>query len=116
MTYLLISLPFVLVAVVAAWAARPRTTAAGRRRLIATSIAAGVLVVLTAVFDSVIVATGIVAYDDGRRSGLTVGLAPVEDFLYPLAGVLLLPAVWTLVTRRTEPATRHDRTDGGGDR
>ncbi|WP_438855821.1 lycopene cyclase domain-containing protein [Agromyces sp. M3QZ16-3] len=107
MTYLLISLPFLAVAVFAAWAARPRERAALRRRVIATSIAAAVLLVLTAVFDSIIVGTGIVAYDDAHRSGWTIGLAPIEDFLYPLAGVLLLPAVWGIGTR-----ARAGRTEG----
>ncbi|GAA1057552.1 hypothetical protein GCM10017608_17320 [Agromyces luteolus] len=99
MTYFLISLPFLAVAAIAAWVARPRPRTALRRRAIATAVAAAVLLLLTAVFDSLIVGTGIVAYDDAHRSGLAVGLAPVEDFLYPLAGVLLLPAVWSLTTR-----------------
>ncbi|GAA1062314.1 lycopene cyclase domain-containing protein [Agromyces bracchium] len=99
MTYLLISLPFLAIAAVAAWAARPRERTAFRRRAIATAVAAAVLLVLTAVFDSLIVGTGIVAYDDVHRSGWAIGLAPVEDFLYPLAGVLLLPAVWNLSAR-----------------
>lgn len=100
MTYALMSLPFLAVAVFAAWAWRPREAAAARRRWIATGLATAVLVVLTAVFDSLIIGTGIVAYDDGQRSGITIGLAPIEDFLYPLAGVLLLPAVWRLTVRR----------------
>ncbi|WP_430646667.1 lycopene cyclase domain-containing protein [Agromyces sp. GXS1127] len=116
MTYLLISLPFVVVALAAAWTGRPRTAAARRRRVVATAIAAGVLVVLTAVFDSLIVGTGIVAYDDARRSGWAIGLAPVEDFLYPLAGVLLLPAVWTLVSRRPAATPLDERADRGGAR
>jgi lycopene cyclase domain-containing protein len=114
-TYLLISLPFLAVAAGVAWLARPRDPAASGRRRIATALAAGVLVVLTALFDSLIVGTGIVAYDDAHRSGWTIGLAPVEDFLYPLAGVLLLPAVWSLASRgrrvRTNDATR--RANGG---
>jgi small toxic polypeptide LdrA/B/C/D len=78
-----------------------------------------VLVLLTAVFDSIIVATGIVAYDDDRRLGWTIALAPVEDFLYPLSGVLLLPAVWTFALRRWPPrpaareATGHAPSDPG---
>lgn len=100
MTYALMSLPFLAVATLAAWAWRPREGAAARRRWIATGVAAAVLLVLTAVFDSLIIGTGIVAYDDGQRSGVTIGLAPVEDFLYPLAGVLLLPAVWQVAVRR----------------
>ncbi|WP_400998029.1 lycopene cyclase domain-containing protein [Agromyces sp. GXQ0307] len=105
MTYLLISVPFLAVAAIAAWAARPRDRGAFRLRAIATAIAAAVLLVLTAVFDSLIVGTGIVAYDDEHRSGWTVGLAPVEDFLYPLAGVLLLPAVWSLSARANRKRT-----------
>ena len=103
MTYLLLSVPFVAVAGIAAWAWRPRDAGEARRRAIAMLLAAGVLVLLTAVFDSVIVATGIVAYDDDQRLGWTILLAPVEDFLYPLAGVLLLPAVWALALRRWPP-------------
>jgi small toxic polypeptide LdrA/B/C/D len=99
-TYALMSLPFLAVAALAAWAWRPREVAAARGRWIATGVAAAVLLVLTAVFDSLIIGTGIVAYDDGQRSGVTIGLAPVEDFLYPLAGVLLLPAVWQVAVRR----------------
>lgn len=100
MTYALMSLPFVAAAILAAWAWRPRNAAAARRRRIGMLVAAVALFVLTAVFDSLIIGTGIVAYDDGQRSGLTIGLAPIEDFLYPLAGVLLLPAVWGLAVRR----------------
>jgi lycopene cyclase domain-containing protein len=113
------SLPFLLVAVAAAWAWRPREAGAGRRRLIATAVAAVVLFVLTAVFDSLIIGTGIVAYDDGQRSGVTIGLAPIEDFLYPLAGVLLLPAVWRIAARRwpgrADAATPAATTDDARD-
>lgn len=119
MTYVLMSLPFVAVAVLAAWAWRPREAAAARRRWIASGVAAAVLFVLTAVFDSVIIGTGIVAYDDGQRTGLTIGLAPIEDFLYPFAGVLLLPAIWEVAVRRwpgramapPAPGTTRDGTD-----
>lgn len=118
MTYALMSLPFLAVAVLAAWAWRPRGAAAARRRRIATSVAAAALFVLTAVFDSLIIGTGIVAYDDGQRSGVTIGLAPIEDFLYPLAGVLLLPAVWGVAVRRwpgRRPAAAVARGDGPHD-
>ncbi|MGR2753589.1 lycopene cyclase domain-containing protein [Agromyces arachidis] len=100
MTYALMSVPFLVAASLAAWAWRPREGRAARRRWIATGAAAAALFVLTAVFDSIIIGTGIVAYDDGQRAGPTIGLAPIEDFLYPLAGVLLLPAVWSAALRR----------------
>ena len=49
------------------------------------------LFVLTAVFDNLMIAVGIMAYTDQNISGVQVGLAPLDDFAYPLAGVLLLP-------------------------
>ena len=52
---------------------------------------------LTAVFDNLIVGTGIVAYDPDRISGQRLGVAPVEDFLYAVAAVVLLPSLWTLL-------------------
>jgi small toxic polypeptide LdrA/B/C/D len=115
MTYVLMSLPFLAIAVTAAWTWRPREHAARRRRLLATLVAAVLLVVLTAVFDSLIVATGIVAYDDAHRLGVAIGLAPIEDFMYPIAGVLLLPALFGLAARRWAPRrSAADRTEADG--
>ena len=58
------------------------------------------LVVLTAVFDNVIVGLHIVAYDQAKILGLRVPVAPIEDFAYALGAVLLVPTVWTLLGRR----------------
>lgn len=55
------------------------------------------LVVLTAVFDNVMIASGIMTYTDRNISGVRIGLAPLEDFAYPVAGVLLLPTMWLLL-------------------
>jgi small toxic polypeptide LdrA/B/C/D len=49
------------------------------------------------VFDNVMIASGLIAYSDAHVSGLRIGLAPVEDFAYPLAAVVLLPALWSLM-------------------
>jgi lycopene cyclase domain-containing protein len=73
---------------------------AGRAALLAALAALVVLLVLTAVFDSVIVGTRIVAYDPERILGLRIGAAPVEDFAYPVAAALALPALWHLLGRR----------------
>jgi len=53
-----------------------------------------VLGVLTAIFDNAIIGAGLVAYDESTLSGVMVGLAPVEDFAYTLAGAILIPMVW----------------------
>jgi len=91
MTYLLLSAGFLLMAaVLAATAGRGirRTSAA------ALGLAALCLMLLTAVFDTVMIAAGLFTYADGLHLGVRIGLAPVEDFAYPLAAVILLPALW----------------------
>lgn len=55
------------------------------------------LVVLTAIFDNLMIAAGIMTYTEHNISGVQIGLAPLEDFAYPFAGVLLLPALWLLL-------------------
>ena len=67
----------------------------------ATAIVAVVLVVLTAVFDSVMILADLFRYDVGSLSGVRVWLTPVEDFAWPLAAVLLLPALWELLGPRS---------------
>lgn len=101
MTYALICLPFLALGVlVALAAARTLPAVERRRRWIATGVAAVVLLVLTGVFDSVMIAAGLFGYAEDTRLGPTIGLAPIEDFAYPIVAVLLVPAVWTLVRRR----------------
>jgi lycopene cyclase domain-containing protein len=96
-TYLLLDLPFLgAVALVAAAARLSRRAPRWR----AVGLGAIPLVVLTAVFDNVIVGTGIVAYDASRISGLRLGVMPVEDFSYALAAIVLLPSLWALLTPR----------------
>jgi small toxic polypeptide LdrA/B/C/D len=99
MTYLTLSAVFVVVAVVVtavAWRRAPRG------HVPAMLITAAVLVVLTALFDTVMIATGLFAYSDAHLSGPRIGLAPIEDFAYPIAGVLLLAGLWNVIARRPD--------------
>jgi lycopene cyclase domain-containing protein len=73
---------------------------AGRTPLLAALGGLVVLMAMTAVFDNVIVGTGIVAYDTDRILGLRIGVAPVEDFSYAVVAALALPALWVLLGRR----------------
>lgn len=102
MTYFLINIPFVLVTVIVTLATlrHPRFG----RRMAASAVAAAVLVVLTAVFDNVMIAVGLVVYPEDMLSGLRIGVAPLEDFSYPLCAAFLVPAVYTLLERRKEVA------------
>ena len=49
-----------------------------------------VLMVMTAIFDNFIVATGIVSYDESMLSGIKILYAPIEDFAYTLVLVPLI--------------------------
>ena len=99
LTYWAVNAPFLGVALLVALAAVLVRRAPLWRVLGLTAM--GVLV-LTAVFDNVLVGTGIVAYDRRLISGAFVGVAPVEDFAYAIAAVLLLPSLWRLLGRPPE--------------
>jgi lycopene cyclase domain-containing protein len=84
-----------VVAVVALVARRPP-------RWASVLIALGLLLVVTAIFDNVMIGVGLVGYDTDRISDVFVGAAPLEDFAYPLAGAVLLPSLWMLLGRRRD--------------
>ncbi|KGM11609.1 lycopene cyclase domain-containing protein [Cellulomonas bogoriensis] len=111
-TYMLINAVFLPVAVVVLLVARWRT---GRPGLRAVGLVTAVLLVMTAVFDNIMIRTGLVAYDDDLRLGWSIGVAPVEDFAYAVAAVLLLPALWHLLGPRDLTGDRAAR-DGQGAR
>ena len=102
MTYWLLNTPFLAAAGVVALAAGLARRAPAWR---AIGLAAVVLLALTAVFDNVLVAIGIVGYDPSRISGVLVGVAPIEDFAYAVAAVVVLPSLWALLSPRP-PAPR----------
>ncbi|MGO4385737.1 lycopene cyclase domain-containing protein [Specibacter sp. RAF43] len=72
-------------------AARPKMAAA----VVGTLV---VLVALTAIFDNVMIGSGLFDYAGHTLAGVRVGLAPLEDFAYPLAASLLLPGLWLLLS------------------
>jgi lycopene cyclase domain-containing protein len=53
-----------------------------------------VVLLMTAVFDNVIVGLGIVDYDPLRILGARLGVAPIEDFGYAIVGAFGIPALW----------------------
>ena len=66
----------------------------------AIGLATLALLALTAVFDNIIVGTGIVAYDEALITGIKIGYAPIEDFAYALAAPLLLSIAAELTKRQ----------------
>ncbi len=53
-----------------------------------------VVSILTAIFDPLIIAAGIVAYNREFTLRVNVFQAPIEDFAYALAAGLLIPLLW----------------------
>lgn len=54
----------------------------------------GVLLLLTAVFDTAIIAAHVVGYDPEKILGVYIGKAPIEDFFYALVAALIVPVIW----------------------
>lgn len=98
MNYLILSGAFLLVAallgvVLARRAGRPGVSWP------AIVAAGAVLLILTAVFDSLMIGADLFTYSAELISGVRIGLAPIEDFAYPVATVIALPALWAALTR-----------------
>ena len=62
--------------------------------------ATAVLLLLTLIFDNLIIATGIVDYDPEKISGVRLGVAPIEDFAYTLVALVLVPSVFNFLRIR----------------
>ena len=61
----------------------------------------GILLLVTAVFDNVMIGVGLVGYDATKISGAFLGIAPLEDFAYAVAAAVLLPSLWLLLPGRS---------------
>ena len=86
-TYLLINIVFLVVTFIAL-RMRPRTPSKRWMAVLA------VLLILTAVFDSLIVFLSIVGYDPDKILGIFIGFAPVEDFFYAIYAATIVPLFW----------------------
>ena len=69
----------------------------------AVGITLVVVLVMTAIFDNIMISVGLVDYSPERISGVFIGVAPLEDFAYSIAAAIGLPALWALLSPR--PAT-----------
>lgn len=101
-TYLALNLIFIAVTCAVLWRYLPKLTRPWWITL------AGMLA-LTLIFDNVIIASGMVAYDHELLLGLYLGVAPVEDFFYTILALFLVPALWnyfgrTKTTKQVEAA------------
>lgn len=88
-TYLLINLIFLVCIAVLFMQHLVKTNKAWWTTLI-------VLLILTAIFDSIIIAAGIVGYNPQKILGAYLGFAPIEDFFYAALAVIVVPALWNI--------------------
>jgi lycopene cyclase domain-containing protein len=57
------------------------------------------MLLVTLVFDNIIIGLEIVGYDKTKISGILLGLAPIEDFAYTIVAVLAVSIIWTKLTK-----------------
>lgn len=93
MTYWTLNAIFLAVVAIAALVALRRV------RWAAVGITLAILLVMTAVFDNIMISVGLVAYNESLISGAFIGVAPLEDFAYTIAAVVGLPSLWALLGR-----------------
>ena len=92
MTYLLLNLSFMLIAFVIVNVFIRKTPWA---HLLRTLLA---MLLVTLIFDNVIIALGIVGYNVNKLSGFYLGLAPIEVFAYTVVSVVLVASIWHKMT------------------
>ena len=82
------NLIFLVIAGIATWIIKSRF------QCFTTPIVLLPMLILTAVFDNLIILAGIVDYDATKLMGIYVGVVPIEDFAYTVVAVLLVPVIW----------------------
>lgn len=104
MTYALLNTVFLGLAlwfmVIAYVVSARRGSSVGQRLYKVLALTLVVMLITTAIFDNVIIGVGLVAYDPSTLLGMYIGIAPIEDFAYTLAAVMILPALWILLGTR----------------
>jgi lycopene cyclase domain-containing protein len=58
------------------------------------------MLLMTLVFDNLIIASGIVDYDFDKTAGIRLFLAPIEDFAYTLVALVLVPSLFNWLRSR----------------
>ena len=66
------------------------------------------LLIMTAVFDSLIIHFKVVGYDVNKILGIYVGKAPIEDFFYAIASVILAPTLWGYFNKKDAKKDSND--------
>ena len=65
--------------------------------LVATAV---LLCVLTADFDTIMIAADLYVFDPDKILGIRIWGAPLEDFAYAIAAAIGMPVLWVVLGRR----------------
>ena len=71
------------------------------------------LLVLTAIFDNIMIATGFFSYAPEKILGIFIGLAPIEDFMYAVLAAILVPALWRMYSMPRQQNKTNKGTSNG---
>lgn len=99
MTYLILNVLFLITALMFL----PRTIKKPGRNW---WITLGVIVVLTLIFDPIIIGLDIVGYDSSKILGVKFFGAPIEDLFYALYAVIIVPLIWHRLGEKPHEHTR----------
>lgn len=94
MTYTYLNLFFLIFVALIAGGLQYRNKIFSKNILIDVLLALLLALSLTAIFDSLIIKSRIVAYDLEKILGVYIWKAPMEDFAYAVASVLLTGLLW----------------------
>jgi len=98
LAFVAVTIPVLVVAVV--------TRRPDRRWWASVGLTIVTLMVLTAVFDSVMIAADLFRFDESALTGIRIGLAPLEDFAWPIAAGILIPSTMLFLTTPPRSANR----------
>ena len=54
----------------------------------------GFILLLTLIFDNVMIGVNLFYYNDLKILGVFIGNAPIEDFFYAILAVMIVPELW----------------------
>ncbi|MFZ1484375.1 MAG: lycopene cyclase domain-containing protein [Candidatus Saccharimonadales bacterium] len=57
-------------------------------------ITLGFIMLLTIVFDNLMIGVNLFYYNDLKILGVFIGNAPIEDFFYAILAVMIVPELW----------------------
>lgn len=90
--------PVLLLTLVTAVLRRP-----GRRWWTTTALTIAALLVLTLLFDALMISADLFRFEESLMSGVRFfGLVPLEDLAWPVAAGLLMPSLWLLLSPKEE--------------